>query len=129
MYLGRALIEINRIPELQALLREAEQTEAVAFSEIRLGNLQESEAEVTVVPVDAESEYVIVIHDVSHVRQLERIRSDFVANVSHELRTPLTTIQGYAETLLNNGSTKNKKTQGIYCQDTKSLISPLAFSF
>ncbi|MDE0314756.1 MAG: ATP-binding protein [Candidatus Poribacteria bacterium] len=109
MYLGRALIEINRIPELQALLRKAEETEAVAFSEIRLGNLQESEAEVTIVPVATESEYVIVIHDVSHVRQLERIRSDFVANVSHELRTPLTTIQGYAETLLNNGSTKNKK--------------------
>lgn len=109
MYIGRALIEINRIPELQALLREAEQTETVAFSEIRLGNLQESEAEVTVVPVTAESEYVIVIHDVSHVRQLERIRADFVANVSHELRTPLTTIQGYAETLLNNGSTKSKK--------------------
>ncbi|MDE0086836.1 MAG: ATP-binding protein [Candidatus Poribacteria bacterium] len=109
MYLGRALIEINRIPELQALLRKAEETETVAFSEIRLGNLQESEAEVTIVPVATESEYVIVIHDVSHVRQLERIRSDFVANVSHELRTPLTTIQGYAETLLNNGSTKNKK--------------------
>lgn len=108
-YIGRALIEINRIPELQALLTEAEQTEAVAFSEIRLGNLQESEAEVTIVPVATESEYVIVIHDVSHVRQLERIRADFVANVSHELRTPLTTIQGYAETLLSNGSTKNKK--------------------
>ena len=109
MYIGKALIEINRIPELQALLREAEQTEAVAFAEIRLGNLRESEAEVTIVPVAAEREYVIVIHDVSHVRQLERIRADFVANVSHELRTPLTTIQGYAETLLNNGSTKNKK--------------------
>lgn len=109
MYLGRALIEINRIPELQALLTDAEQTEAVAFAEIRLGNLKESEAEVTVVPVATESEYVIVIHDVSHVRQLERIRADFVANVSHELRTPLTTIHGYAETLLNNSSTKNKK--------------------
>jgi two-component system phosphate regulon sensor histidine kinase PhoR len=109
MYIGRALIEINRIPELQALLSEVEQTGAVAFAEIRLGNLKDSEAEVTIVPVATESEYVIVIHDVSHVRQLERIRADFVANVSHELRTPLTTIQGYAETLLNNGSTKNKK--------------------
>lgn len=109
MYIGKALIEINRIPELQALLRDAEQTESVAFAEIRLGNLKESEAEVTIVPVPAENEYVIVIHDVSHVRQLERIRADFVANVSHELRTPLTTIQGYAETLLSNKSTKSKK--------------------
>ncbi len=109
LYVGRALIEINRIPELQALLIEAEQTEDVAYAEIRLGNLKESEAEVTIVPVVTESEYVIVIHDVSHVRKLERIRADFVANVSHELRTPLTTIHGYAETLLNNKSTKNKK--------------------
>ena len=109
MYVGRALIEINRIPELQALLSEAEQTSTVAFAEIRLANLQESEAEVTIVPVAAKSEYVIVIHDVSHVRQLERIRADFVANVSHELRTPLTTIQGYAETLLNSDSKKGKK--------------------
>ena len=109
MYVGRALIEINRIPELQALLSEAEQTGTVAFAEIRLANLQESEAEVTIVPVAAKSEYVIVIHDVSHVRQLERIRADFVANVSHELRTPLTTIQGYAETLLNSDAKKSKK--------------------
>lgn len=109
MYIGRALIEINRIPELQALLREAEHTESVAFAEIRLENLRESEAEVTIVPVIAENEYVIVIHDVSHIRQLERIRADFVANVSHELRTPLTTIHGYAETLLNTKSSKNKK--------------------
>ena len=109
IYIGRALIEINRIPELQALLIEAERTASVAFAEIRLENLRESEAEVTIVPVVAENEYVIVIHDVSHVRQLERIRADFVANVSHELRTPLTTIQGYAETLLNTKSSKSKK--------------------
>ncbi len=133
-YIGKALIEINRKPELQALLKKAEQTGTVAFAEIRLGNLMEPEAEVTVVPITApeehrggqapalrdlegfrenegtvdpptraaDREYLIVIHDVSQVRQLERIRADFVANVSHELRTPLTSIQGYAETLLNS---------------------------
>ena len=108
-YVGRALIEINRIPQLQALVRNAEKTQELAFSEIRLANLNESEAEVTVVPVASQSEYVIVIHDVSKLRRLERIRADFVANVSHELRTPLTTIRGYAETLLTNGNTKTKK--------------------
>ena len=108
-YVGRALIEINRIPQLQALVRNAEKKQELAYSEIRLANLNESEAEVTVVPVASQSEYVIVIHDVSKLRRLERIRADFVANVSHELRTPLTTIQGYAETLLTNGNTKTKK--------------------
>ncbi|RKU26924.1 hypothetical protein C6497_12835 [Candidatus Poribacteria bacterium] len=108
-YVGRALIEINRIPQLQGLVRNAEKTQELAFAEIRLANLNESEAEVTVVPVASQSEYVIVIHDVSKLRRLERIRADFVANVSHELRTPLTTIHGYAETLLTNGNTKTKK--------------------
>ena len=108
VYVGKALIEINRIPELQTLLQAAEQTETVAFAEIRLGNLTEPEAEVTVVPVATGEEYVIVIHDVSKERQLERIRADFVANVSHELRTPLTTIRGYAETLLSEDATRTK---------------------
>ena len=107
-YIGKALIEINRIPELQALLKKAEQTETVAFAEIQLGNLYEPEAEVTIVPVAAGQEYVIVIHDVTKERQLERIRADFVANVSHELRTPLTTIRGYAETLLSQDTVRTK---------------------
>lgn len=108
LYIGKALIEINRIPELQALLKKAEQTETIAFAEIQLGNLREPEAEVTVVPVSAGQEYVIVIHDVTKERQLERIRADFVDNVSHELRTPLTTIRGYAETLLGENSVRTK---------------------
>jgi two-component system phosphate regulon sensor histidine kinase PhoR len=44
---------------------------------------------------------VMVLHDVTALRQLERVRTEFVANVSHELRTPLTAIQGYMETLLS----------------------------
>ncbi len=44
---------------------------------------------------------VIVLHDVTHLKRLENIRRDFVANVSHELRTPLTSIKGFVETLLD----------------------------
>ena len=42
---------------------------------------------------------VVVFHDVSEMKRLERIRQEFVANVSHELRTPLTAIKGYVEAL------------------------------
>jgi len=42
----------------------------------------------------------LVIHDITQMRRLERVRSDFVANVSHELKTPLTSIKGFVETLL-----------------------------
>lgn len=43
---------------------------------------------------------VLVFHDITELRRLEKVRQDFVANVSHELRTPVSTIRGYAETLL-----------------------------
>jgi two-component system phosphate regulon sensor histidine kinase PhoR len=44
---------------------------------------------------------VSAFYDITRIRQLERVRKDFVANVSHELRTPLTAIKGCAETLLD----------------------------
>ena len=43
---------------------------------------------------------LIVFHDITHLRRLERARRDFVANVSHELKTPITSIKGFVETLL-----------------------------
>jgi two-component system phosphate regulon sensor histidine kinase PhoR len=43
---------------------------------------------------------IAILHDITDLERLERVRRDFVANVSHELRTPLTAIRGYAETLL-----------------------------
>lgn len=44
---------------------------------------------------------IIVIQDVTQVRKLEQMRSDFVSNVSHELKTPLTSIRGFVDTLKN----------------------------
>jgi two-component system phosphate regulon sensor histidine kinase PhoR len=44
---------------------------------------------------------IVVFHDITRLKELEKVRRDFVANVSHELRTPLTMIKGYAETLVD----------------------------
>jgi two-component system phosphate regulon sensor histidine kinase PhoR len=45
---------------------------------------------------------VLVLHDVTELKHLERIRTDFVANASHELKTPITAIRGLAETMVGD---------------------------
>lgn len=56
--------------------------------------------EVQATPLGRAGGVLAILHDVTDLERLERIRKDFVANVSHELRTPLAAIRGYAETLL-----------------------------
>ncbi|MXX10552.1 MAG: PAS domain S-box protein [Nitrospira sp. SB0675_bin_23] len=45
--------------------------------------------------------FLLVLHDITELQRLEKVRAEFVANVSHELRTPLTAIKGYLETVLD----------------------------
>ena len=69
---------------------------------------------------------ILVFHDITELRRLEKIRQDFVANVSHELRTPVSSIKGYAETLLE-GALEDKDNAkefiGIIYQDSNRLAS------
>ncbi|HNY20751.1 MAG TPA: ATP-binding protein [Treponemataceae bacterium] len=50
-------------------------------------------------PIEGSPERLLVFSDITRLKNLERIRKDFVANVSHELKTPVTSIRGFIETL------------------------------
>ena len=54
---------------------------------------------------------VLVLHDISDLRRIDRVRRDFVANVSHELRTPLTAVRGYVEALLEDAGEPAQRTK------------------
>jgi two-component system, OmpR family, phosphate regulon sensor histidine kinase PhoR len=99
---GRALVEVVRQTELLSAVRQVLKGEPRVESEIVTGTLRQHYFAVTVASVRATEDAgaVIVLHDITDLRKLERVRRDFVANVSHELRTPLTAIQGFSETLL-----------------------------
>jgi len=60
----------------------------------------------------------VVIHDITEMRKLETIRSDFMANVSHELKTPLTSIKGFVETLIE-GALEDKENARHFLQIIK----------
>ncbi len=99
---GSALLEVVRQTELIEAVRRVHAGEPRVEAEIVTGTLRQHFFAATVASVRAgeTSGAVIVLHDITALRKLERIRRDFVANVSHEFRTPLTAIQGFAETLL-----------------------------
>jgi two-component system phosphate regulon sensor histidine kinase PhoR len=99
---GSALVEIVRQTELLEAVRQVLKGEPRVEAEIVTGTLRQRFFAVTVAAVTAAetSGAVIVLHDITELRKLERVRRDFVANVSHELKTPLTAVQGFAETLL-----------------------------
>jgi len=110
--LGRALadrlplLEVIRNVDLHDVLGESRLTAdgAVVSREITLAEPSERVLQVHAVPLRFTGEargVVMVLHDISELRRLEQVRTEFVANVSHELRTPLTAIHGYLETLLD----------------------------
>ncbi|OPZ88797.1 MAG: Alkaline phosphatase synthesis sensor protein PhoR [candidate division TA06 bacterium ADurb.Bin417] len=67
---------------------------------------------------------VLVAHDVSELKKVERLRKDFVANVSHELKTPLTAIKGSVETLLG-GAVDDREHRGEFLESVLRQASRL----
>jgi two-component system, OmpR family, phosphate regulon sensor histidine kinase PhoR len=100
---GSALVEIVRQTEMIEAVRQVLAGEPRVEAEIVTGTLRQHFFAATVAAVRAgeTSGAVVVLHDITELRKLERVRRDFVANVSHEFKTPLTAIQGFAETLLS----------------------------
>jgi len=110
--LGRAraerlpLLEVIRNVDLHDVLGESRLVAdgAVVSREIKLSEPSGRVLQVHAVPLRFTGEargVVMVLHDITELRRLEQVRTEFVANVSHELRTPLTAIHGYLETLLD----------------------------
>jgi two-component system phosphate regulon sensor histidine kinase PhoR len=97
---GRPYLESIRHPGVVEILGQAlggRHPDGIEFPAPRSGRTLVARA----APVAAPSATgaVLVLHDVTEMRQSDQVRRDFVANVSHELRTPLTAIRGYVDAL------------------------------
>ena len=125
---GRPLVELVRQADLLDLARRALASADSLQGSLIIGTVMPRSFAVTATPVNAlepaANGAVIVLHDITELRRLERVRQDFVANVSHEFKTPLTAIQGFAETLLG-GALEDQKNNRRFLEIIRDHASRL----
>jgi two-component system, OmpR family, phosphate regulon sensor histidine kinase PhoR len=114
---GRMLQEVVRNLDLQQLVANVLATQKPQEDEILLhdngGGERYLHAHGTILRDAREKEAgaLVVLHEVTRLKKLEKVRRDFVANVSHELRTPVTSIKGFVETLLDGAMNNPQELQ------------------
>ncbi len=105
---GSRLYEIVRDPRVLGLVQAAVSGACEVSGEVSLEGPPRRTLHVQVTPFGTGgADLIVVLRDLSQVRHLERVRSDFVSNVSHELRTPLASIAAAAETLRDDATRRD----------------------
>lgn len=110
---GLPIYHVMRNQMLYDIIDKVKKDEESVSKEGQIYGKEECIMKITGTPLYEEKEdqvvgALVVLEDVTQIRKLERMRSDFVSNVSHEFKTPLTSIRGFVDTL-KNGAIHDEK--------------------
>src|SRR6266540_660791 len=118
--LGAPLLDVVRDATVDRLIEETLRTGKAMQSELVRADSKtnsERDVEISAVPIKDDAGLttgaVVLFHDITQLKQADKVRRDFVANVSHELRTPLSILSGYIETLLDSPKTSREELSRI----------------
>lgn len=127
---GKGLLEAVRSHEIAAIVERAGRDSRVEDQEFQMPGSKERWFKINAASLTSVDRRklgtILVIHDVTRIKQLERTRQEFVANVSHELRTPLSHIKGYTETLLG-GAKDDPEVATRFLQTIERNVERLKF--
>ncbi|MBN2567814.1 MAG: PAS domain-containing sensor histidine kinase, partial [Deltaproteobacteria bacterium] len=117
--LGKTTLEAFRNVGLEDAFHRFRETRRPVFEEISFGEETPIILDVTISAIHGlpvgEEKTMMVFHDVTRLKRLEKMREDFVANVTHEIKTPLTAIIGFIDTL-QGGALDEKETARKFLQ-------------
>lgn len=111
---GKSIYEVIRNVDIFNVIEKSIVQEVHTIDETRISGIEDKVIRVYASPIISNKSNkkilgtLLVIQDVTNIRKLETMRSDFVSNVTHELKTPLTSIRGFVDTL-KNGAIKDEK--------------------
>lgn len=117
--IGKSIIELVRNYQINDFLSDTLANNKINNGEIHISSPFDMILKVTTAPIQSKdndkiaSGAILVMDDITNIRKLEQIRTEFVSNVTHELKTPLTSIKGFIETL-RNGAIENKEIAGQF---------------
>jgi len=117
---GKPFWEVLRAPEFGDLVKAASKGEGRVEREIAIG---EKVYAATAGVLGSGGDAVVLFHDVTEMKDLERVKRDFVVNLSHELKTPLTAIKGFAETLEEEVDPEARGHVAVVIRHTDRLIA------
>lgn len=101
--LGHSFLEMSKSYGLVQIIQETYQQKTNKNEEIHIYHPKERILDVNtmIIPDIRGNQMIVLLYDITEIRRLEKVRTDFVTNASHELRTPVTALKGFSEVLLD----------------------------
>jgi len=121
--IGKPVLDVITHPDLRALITRTDNNDPLQYHEVSFPDGRVGNAQITMIH---DVGYALTMQDITYLKEIDRLRSEFVHTVSHDLRSPLTSVIGYAELVERAGPLNDNQRDFIRrIQDSVQHITSL----